>query len=290
MPSVTKTFLLGAGCQKGGTTWLYQYLTRSPQFAHGYRKEYHVLDSLDVPSEEPARKRLLARAVEQVNAAPEPGNRLAATSAHRLSMFLDQQFYFDYFTGLLHRTPHTRLVADLTPSYGMLPAARLEAVRDGFAERGIATLPVLLLRDPVERIWSQVRMHARLYQRHEAARTESADFVLAHHAEPAYAVRTAYDEVIRRLDAVFGPDGVYYGFYEQLFTESEIRRLCALAGIEYVEPGFDERVHFSPKTSELPEDTVRTVAEHYRGVYAAVAERFPDVPLAEIWPSSRFVL
>ena len=287
---MAKTFLLGAGCQKGGTTWLYQYLAGSPQFAHGYRKEYHVLDSLDLPSEEAARKRLLSRAAEQVNAGPEPGNRLAATSAHRLAMFLDQQFYFDHFTGLLHRTPDTRAAADLTPAYGMLPVERFEAVRDGFATRGITTLPVFLMRDPVERIWSQVRMHARLYKRHEAARTESTEFVLAQYDRPAYAIRTAYDEVIRKLDTVFGRDGVYYGFYERLFTEEEIRRLCGQAGIDYVEPGFEQRVHFSPKTSELPEDTVRTVAEHYRDVYAAVAERFPDVPLTEIWPSSRYVL
>ena len=287
---MVKTFLLGAGCQKGGTTWLYQYLAGSPQFAHGYRKEYHVLDSLDLPSEEAARKRLLARAAEQVNADPEPGNRLAATSAHRLSMFLDQQFYFDYFTGLLHRTPDTRLAADMTPSYGMLPAERFQALRDGFGERGIGVLPVFLMRDPVERIWSQVRMHARLYKRHEAARTESAEFVLAQYARPAYAIRTAYDEVIGKLDTVFGPDRVYYGFYERLFTEEEIRRLCTMTGIDYVEPGFEQRVHFSPKTSELPEDTVRTVAEHYRDVYAAVAARFPDIPLTEIWPSSRYVL
>ena len=288
---MTKTFLLGAGCQKGGTTWLYQYLARSPQFAHGYRKEYHVLDSLDLPSEEQARKRLLARAAEQITGDPEPGNRLAATSAHRLSMFLDQQFYFDYFTGLLHRTPDTRLAADMTPSYGMLPVERFEAVRNGFDRRGIRTLPVFLMRDPVERIWSQARMHARLYKHHEAARAEEiTEYVAANYTRPAYAIRTAFDETIRKLDTVFGPDHVYYGFYERLFTEAETQRLCALAGIDHVEPDFDQRVHFSPKTSELPEDSVRTIAEHYRGVYAAVAERFPDIPLAEIWPSSRYVL
>jgi hypothetical protein len=205
-------------------------------------------------------------------------------------MFLDQRFYFDYFTGLLHRSPDIRLAADMTPSYGMLPADRFLAVRDGFASRGIATLPIFLMRDPVERIWSQVRMHARLYQRHAAAKTDSAEFVLDQFARPAYAARTAYDQTIRTLDSVFGPDGVYYSFYERLFSEGEMQRLCEMAGIDFSVPGFDQRVHFSPKTSDLPEDTVRTVAEHYRGVYHAVAERFPDVDLAEIWPSSRFVL
>lgn len=286
---MTKTFLLGVGCQKGGTTWLYDYLATSPQFTHGYRKEYHVFDALDLPSEKQARDRMIARAQERL-ADPEPGDRQAATAAHRLSMLIDPQFYFDYFTGLLHRRPTTRLVADVTPSYGMLGAERFLSIRKGFARRDVTTLPVFLMRDPVERIWSQVRMHARLYKNHDATRMESAEFVLDQLARPAYARRTAYDETIRTLDSVFAPDEIYYGFYEQLFTEAEVRRLCAMAGIDFVTPGFEQRVHFSPKTSDLPEETVQAVAEHYRDVYVAVAKRFPDVPVAELWPSSRFVL
>ena len=286
---MAKTFLLGVGCQKGGTTWLYDYLTGSPQFVHGYRKEYHVFDAAYVPSEENARRRLLTRGANKASH-PRPGDRRAATAVHRLSMFLDHQFYFDYFTGLLHRSPDIRLAADVTPAYGMLPPERLDHIRTSFAQREITTLPVFLMRDPVERIWSQMRMHARLYPGHEAARTESTAFVLEHYASPPYARRTRYDETIRALDGVFGPDHIYYGFYEKLFTDTEIRRLCGLAGIDFVVPGFDQRVHSSPKTAELSEDTVKLVAEHYREVYLAVAERFPDVSLPDIWPSSRHVL
>ena len=32
---VAGTFLLGVGCQKGGTAWLHRYLEASPQFADG---------------------------------------------------------------------------------------------------------------------------------------------------------------------------------------------------------------------------------------------------------------
>lgn len=286
---MSKTFLLGVGCQKGGTTWLYDYLTGSPQFAHGYRKEYHVFDARYLPSEENTRRRLLTRAEKQA-VDPRPGDRRAATAAHRLSMYLDPQLYFDYFTGLLHRSPDIRLAADVTPAYGMLPAERFAQIRDNFARREIATLPVFLMRDPVERIWSQMRMHARLYPGHEAAHTESTEFVLAQYASSPYARRTAYDETIRALDSVFAPDQIFYGFYERLFNESEIRRLCALAGIDFVEPGFDQRVHSSPKTADLPEETVKVVAEHYAEVYVAVSRRFPEVSLSELWPSSRFVL
>jgi hypothetical protein len=88
---VTKTFLLGVGCQKGGTTWLYRYLTRSPQFVPGYRKEYHLFDSLYLESGDDARQRLLTTAAKHA-ANPQPENPRAAGSVHRLCMLLDPQY------------------------------------------------------------------------------------------------------------------------------------------------------------------------------------------------------
>jgi hypothetical protein len=287
---VTKTFLLGVGCQKGGTTWVQQYLSGSPQYAHGYRKEYHVFDAVDLESESQARERILERARESA-AEPVPGDRQAATAAHRLSMYLDPQFYFDYFTGLVHRRPEIRVVADITPTYALLPAERFAQIRRGFARRGIAMLPVFLMRDPVERIWSQVRMHARLSERPQATEADIERSLLSQLLRPAFAPRTEYHHTIEALDQAFAPDEIFYGFYESLFTDGEVRRLCGLAGIDFVTPGFDQRVHSTPKgVPGLSDDTTRAVAERYRDVYVAVAARFPEVSLPDLWPSSQFVL
>ena len=57
-----KTFLLGTGAQKGGTTWLYHHLKASPQFVSGYRKEYHVFDAMDVKGQAYRRRRVLEEA------------------------------------------------------------------------------------------------------------------------------------------------------------------------------------------------------------------------------------
>ncbi len=285
---MTKTFLLGLGCQKGGTTWMYDYLMGSAQFAHGYRKEYHVFDALDLEAEGAVRRRLFAQA--RFEADPSPGDQSAARAAHRLSMYLDPELYFDYFTGLLHSTPDTRLAADVTPAYGMLAADRLRMIRDGFARRGVVTLPVFLMRDPVQRVWSQVRMHARLYENHPAGAQSSSDFLQQHFADAAYASRTRYDLTLATIDEVFAPHEVFLGLYEDLFTETTTRRLCHQAGIDFVAPDVAKRVHASPTADVIGEATERAVAEHFAGVYRAVAARLPEVPLAELWPSSRFVL
>ena len=68
------------------------------------------------------------------------------------------------------------------------------------------------------------------------------------------------------------------------------RRVLALRadGVGYDDLG--ARFNVSPRAAQLPEETVRAVAEHFRPTYEFVASRFPDRDLPRIWPSSRFVL
>ena len=52
--SMTKTFLLGLGAQKAGTSWLWRYLKSHPQAALGPLKEFAVWQTVlapDAPSE-----------------------------------------------------------------------------------------------------------------------------------------------------------------------------------------------------------------------------------------------
>ncbi len=288
MPQPRKTFLIGAGCQKGGTTWLYNHLKKSREFSHGYRKEYHVFDSLDLASEDWMRRRILGQA-ERAVAAAQRGEQADAEVLHRASMFADPELYYDYFTGLLRRAPRFRAAADLTPDYAMLSADRFGAVRDGFARRGVRTASVFLMRDPVERTWSQIRMQADRAPGRFSVPTEQ---VLAEqHAEPVYELRSHYGDTIAALDAVFEPGDVHYGFYESLFTEESVRAVTDLLGLEPVAPDLGTRRNSSTRTSSrLPEDLARQVAQHYAGTYRAVAERFPDVDLLNLWPHSRHVL
>ena len=43
-----KTFILGVGSQKGGTTWLHRQLTSNATVDLGHKKEYHVFDSIEL--------------------------------------------------------------------------------------------------------------------------------------------------------------------------------------------------------------------------------------------------
>jgi len=291
---VDRTFLLGVGAMKAGTTWLHDYLAASPQCQPGHRKEYHVFDSLDFPVEKGKEPWLLHRVVEKARASLEDvvlGRPTDPTFLHQAAMIADEQLYFDYFTALFAREPTTRLTLDITPGYALLSTDRLAAIRAEFARRSVRAVAVFLIRDPVERIWSQVRMQKR--RRPENNPGSAEQLVAQRYAEPSYAERTRYEETVQRVDAAFG-DQAGYAFYEELFhpatTEWVLRSLCDLAGIDYREPDLDARFNVSPRSAALPEETIRAVAEHYRPTYEFVASRFPDRDLPKIWPSARFVL
>ncbi len=280
-----KTFLLGTGCQKGGTTWLFHYLKESPQYVAGYRKEYHVLDALHVPAMEYRKKEVVAAAEASLTRARR-GGPINAQPLHLASMYADPEIYFDYFTGLLNSRDDGRVTADVTPSYGMLPAEVLSGVKKSFADRGVRTVAVFLMRDPVDRILSHIRMQVR--HNPQKFEKEPHELMLERHTHPQYRLRTSYDETIAALDRAFGDDERYYGFYESLFDVERIREICALLRIDFHPPKLDERKNASPP-ADAPESTQRVVAEHYRGVYEAVASRFPDVDLEALWPSTRLL-
>ncbi len=285
-----RTFLLGVGAMKAGTTWLHDYLAASPQCEPGVRKEYHVFDSLDLDREPYLLGRVVAKARDSLDEV-EHGRPTDPTYLLQAAMIADEQLYFDYFTALFARSPETRLTMDITPGYAVLSAARLSSIRARFEQRGVRSVAAYLMRDPVERIWSQVRMQKR--RRPENNPGTAEELVAQRYAEPSYAGRTRYEATVRNLDEAYG-DLAHFAFYEELFdpsgATSHIAALCDFLGIDHREPDLDARFNVSPRAAELPEATVREVAEHFRATYEFVASRFPDRDLPTIWPSSRFVV
>jgi hypothetical protein len=281
----TKTFLLGVGCQKGGTTWLQAYLAAAPECDPGFGLEYTIFDSLDVPEHTVVRGKIFERARTSLEAV-ETGTPTRPNDLLRLAMMADVGVYYDYFANLLRR-PGISLSMDITPNYALLSERRLREIRSELGQRGARAAAVFVMRDPVERIWSQVRMHKQ-----RGGRTNpTPDHVLVERrfATSTTELRTRYEATVQRLDDVFGDD-VHYVFYERLFAETQLRSLCDFLGIGYRPTDVSRRLNASPKeAATLPDETVRQVAQHFRSTYAFVADRFGVSDLASLWPSSRFL-
>jgi hypothetical protein len=286
----TGVFLLGVGGQKCGTSWLHDMLTRSDQVDMGFKKEYHIFDARTLPECARFRDGTLKR-YDALCAAgtPAPVDTKLALRTHFLR---DPETYYDYFAQRL-LPPGIRLTGDITPSYSGLSTDTLTEIRDGMAARGVPTKVVFMMRDPVERSWSALRMSRRqtaLKNPGYVFKLTEFEQLLASYRKPNYELRANYAATLERLDSVFAAEALFLQFYEALFDVEVIARFCSFAGIDPISADMDNQVNPSPKTSSIPESVAEELARHYAHIYHYLADRFGQDRIRSLFWSARLVL
>ena len=282
----TKLFILGLGCQKGGTTWLYSQLSQHPQVDLGFMKEYHVFDALSLEQCSVFRQRkLIQLEQQQQNAERTVDSNLIL----HLEFYKDTANYFDYFDRL-HREKGVIAVGDITPAYCALPVEMFTHINEELLHRKFEPRLIFLMRDPIDRIWSQLRMHRRNMLRKNAnhifSETEEEELLSAF-STPQFEVRTRYETTIANIEAVFNPEQIFYGFYETLFTKTTLESLGQFLAIDLPCSCLDRRMNPSPKTGEtISQTTWQTIAEHYRNTYRFCEERFET---QNIWKGYQYL-
>lgn len=263
-----KTFLLGVGAQKSGTTWVFGTLARSDGVRMGPFKEYHVWDAATLDSCRDFRRPLWAHGP----------NRLRAV------MQRFPYFYFEHFRRLLD-APDVRLTADVTPSYAGLSVDTFRRIRTGFVKRGIAVKVLFLMRDPVDRCFSAARMLSEKENRlaAEAGLTSeiSAEDWLVKHLESEYVrFRSDYAATVASLQAAFRPEEVHIEIYETMFTPDGLGRLSNFLGVTFDPALVAVRVNEGRPAYLPPELAVRT-ARHFAQVYGWAERTYPQT--RELW-------
>jgi hypothetical protein len=195
-----KTFLLGIGCQKGGTSWLFEYLAKHPEVATGYGKEYHVLDTRFCPPFRGYHARRIDEKTAKIaklrrTGTPDRDRQIATLAGeienHRRSQALaaDLDAYVAHFVGLVEANSRARLVCDITPSYCALRSADWAEVRGLFEAAGFDVRVAFIMRDPIERLNSAYQM---------GLRTVDSNAALAHAMGTVPGLRTDLRRRFRR--------------------------------------------------------------------------------------------
>lgn len=281
--SATKTFLLGVGAQKAGTTWLHSQLCKNDFFDPGFTKEYHTFDSIYVPEY----VNLTASWIKKLNALKNKSgpkiNAKKMSLLKRLMFVYEPQSYFDYFDKLASSSPKIKLVGDITPSYSMLDQNALAQIKHGLEEKGFNVKVIFLMRDPVERVWSAKRM-----QRRHAISTNKAikstietSLIKAINNQGSY-LKTDYRRIIEAVKNSFDARQIFFGFFEELFTEHSYERLCKFLELDLVNPDFDKSVNVSPKDCELSGELLFTMAQKYKSTYSYINQYF-DGASERLW-------
>ncbi len=243
--TVAPTFLFCLGATKAGTSWLYRYLSRHPECYLRSIKELHYFDTVENGHyDRPIlgqRKRLAA--LQTAEGRPAMVARMRRDIVEWLEVLEqrreDTAAYPEYLTA--HRGDR-HLVADMTPSYALLPERRLQAM----AAMDPDVRFVYLLRDPVSRLWSDVRMMARRKTDDLAAFAASANERM-HRAlaaiEAGQSGRSDYAAAITRLGKAVDPPRLLVMFLDEMMTPNGLSRLCAFLGIAARPGDFDQPIH-----------------------------------------------
>lgn len=257
--NMNKTFLLGVGAQKAGTTWLHRTLSSIDRVNFGVKKEYHVWDAI---SSDMFKKVLVTDAMV---------NDGIQNAAIRYKMQNVPGYYSSYFNNLL--TEDYVLSGDITPEYAALSVKDWYRVREELRLIDARLRIVFLMRDPFERCWSSVRMEKKDYRKHAIS---DELLLLKMYSSPQSIAITRYDYTVNNLRTVFPENELYFGIYETMHKKTELQRLSDFIGVDLQENARDLIYNASPKNEVVSLATANKVRNFYRDVYDFCETEFPD--------------
>lgn len=258
------------GTQKAGTTWLASRFMASPEIFMAV-KEPHYWNRVWGPN---ADGRAGLRPPDFLFRVRRKLFGQAAMPPHSLFSGLpyDHGAYGAFMTKGIGGQ---RMVADFTPNYAACSAGTFAMMASVHPD----TRFILLMRDPVDRLWSGIRHRVRL----ALPRAEDHGFLLRMlrdaAADPHNIDRrlSCYGDIIPALEAGVGRERVHYGFFETLFTQESLDAISDFAGLETRLPmsasaeNEGGTVKVKPDAALLDE-----LVAAFRPHYDYVRERFAD--------------
>jgi len=272
-------FILGVGAQKCGTSWLASYLARHPQVFMTPFKELHVFDAMFAPEVSgylPEKRfddlRLLLNRL--LNGENRPRSELIS-AIEKYSLSLGENTYLSYFLKNV-RDKH-RVMGEITPSYSLIPQHGFRYIRNILLKADLNPRVIFIMRDPVERVYSQLRFNQR---RGMAAVQDSYGSALAN---PGITMRTRYDQTITNLRNEFKPEELLFLFYEELFCDGSIESICQFLGIEVMPADYSRRVNVSPDIGRMDPEFEKAARSALDVVYRFCADQFGREKIRNLW-------
>jgi hypothetical protein len=226
-----KKYLLGCGAQKAGTTWLAKNLSASPEYWNGGIKEWRFWKYYFNHN---SRLTQLHMMEKKLRVASGPKNRFNKKKLEwRISALqYPKTFLQDIVDDYLSKV-NVKVLGDMTPGNSTLDKDEYSFIKEYFYERSIIVKPLLIMRDPFERIWSEVRMKIKNHYPDEYSNNEK--FVnkqlLDTFQLKAVEKRTKYEHIVKNIENVFDKRDICYVFSEKLFSQKGFDRVANHLGL-----------------------------------------------------------
>lgn len=260
---MTRTFVLGVGAQKAGTSWLYKQLSQCPNFKPGWVKEYHIWDVREVPV--------------LMGGQRKPWK---IASLQQLDMYLMENFsfwYFNHFRRLL--SEESSLACDISPSYCALAPETFSKIMRGMRRRGVEFKCIFIMRDPVQRCLSAFNMNRnRGDGRESVSMSEDVDTAFIRYVQSDHAkIRTEYERTIAALRAGLPPENYRILIYEEMFNSTQLKALQTYLGFAFAVEASEDRVFTTEYNTDVSAQAQAFCRNSFAATYDDVARDFPQV-------------
>ena len=293
------TLLICVGATKAGTSWMYRYLHDHEAFYVRSVKEYldftifknkklmrnlKVLNFLIVQYES---RFLEAEAADDIIRILNLSRRIDDTKALFMALSAERSDDAVYLGYLQAGRTHETVALDVTPADALLEPA--EILR-------ISKLPIrvklrYLMRDPLERLWSHVRMVAKRSMKEGqdflAACQDILKRVVYNHEEAHIVTRGDCKSNITRFTSVFDSSQFQIGFSENLQNGPKFDAMCAHWGIKATSARQIKPAHVG-LAAPFPEALRRDSLKFLKTQYDFVADNFAELPAN--WRKNRELL
>jgi len=274
------------GAQKAGTTWLDRNLRCHPQIWLPPEKEIHYFD-LPRPLPFAALRLAPVRAARSwAKARLERDYAKVKAGEQSLSWYL--RYYFLPRTKCWYRSLFTpgpgQICGEGTPRYATLPDEEVAKIHRMMPDLKL----IYLLRDPIDRMWSDLAMFQRPRFGGRGLRRADQETVRKFLANPENLAHSRYATNLARWEKYFGPDRIFVGFQEEIAREPEdlLRRILRFLGVDAQAvaefPQASSRIN-SKKYPRLRPGMARHLARRLASDTAAIHQRLATEQTATWW-------
>ena len=180
----------------------------------------------------------------------------------------------EWYAGLFSPAPG-QLCGDITPDYSILDPTAVAHVH----RLNPAAKVFFIVRDPVERAWSAIKMAMRHRRRVPELRDAPLDVVHEFLARPSFLYRSNYPKTIEHWESVFGSAQFRVWLFDDLIRQPEqlLREICQFLGVAQdgvLPKSISEKANSDPTQQTMPEAVKTVLLEHFRTDLEILGARF----------------
>ncbi|NSX54512.1 sulfotransferase [Parasulfitobacter algicola] len=285
MTTSKPTVLFCVGATKAGTTWLHRYLQDHPQCATSFLKELHYFDFVENENFMRSVDRIIKRRVEMRFRLQEAEQeqraylyRQLAELDRWLSIIAERAENIPRYVAFLHSlNPTAKVVADITPAYSTLQASTIKSM---VHLNGGDTRFIYIMRDPIDRMWSHIRMNTRRAKYKSKDMAVSADVILTqveNGQDPLMIARSDYAEALQKLESIVPERQRLVLFFEEFFNQDALNRICNFLEVDFEPAQSDDRIHEGIQLNWTSEQFYR-MGRLLKPQYTAVEKQMGSLP------------